>query len=62
MIDGVSKIKDDLQPMEVDFDIAEDDLVKMEDDQFFFISFKLTRAVWIHLNVLKWLGIIKVRC
>ena len=35
MIDGVSKIKDDLQPMEVDFDMAEDDLVKMEDDQFF---------------------------
>ena len=33
MIDGVSKIKDDLQPMEVDFDMAEDDLVKMEDDQ-----------------------------
>ena len=35
MIDGVSKIKDDLQPMEVDFDMAEDDLVKMEDDQNF---------------------------
>ena len=34
MIDCVvSKIKDDLQPMEVDFDMAEDDLVKMEDDQ-----------------------------
>ena len=42
MIDGVSKIKDDLQPMEVDFDMAEDDLVKMEDDHIFFISFKLT--------------------
>ena len=35
MIDGVSKIKDDLQPMEVDFDMVEDDLVKMEDDQIF---------------------------
>ena len=35
MIDGVSKIKDGLQPMEVDFDMAEDDLVKMEDDQIF---------------------------
>ena len=35
MIHGVSKIKDDLQPMEVDFDMAEDDLVKMEDDQIF---------------------------
>ena len=35
IIDGVSKIKDDLQPMEVDFDMAEDDLVKMEDDQIF---------------------------
>ncbi len=42
MIDGISKIKDDLQPMEVDFDMAEDDLVKMEDYQIFFISFKLT--------------------
>ena len=31
MIDGVSKIKDDLQPMEVDFDMMEDDLVMMED-------------------------------
>ena len=36
MIDGVSKIKDDLQPMEVDFDMAEDDLVKMEDDQIIY--------------------------
>ena len=25
MIDGVSKIKDDLQPMEDDFDLMEDD-------------------------------------
>ena len=25
------------------------------------VSFKLNRAVWIHLNVLKWLGIIKMR-
>ena len=33
MIDGVSKIKDHLQPMEVDFDMMEDDLVMMEDDQ-----------------------------
>ena len=34
MIDGVSKIKDDLQPMEDDdFDMMEDDLVMMEDDQ-----------------------------
>ena len=34
MIDGLqTKIKDGLQPMEVDFDMAEDDLVKMEDDQ-----------------------------
>ena len=29
MIDGVSKIKDDLQPIEVDFDMMEDDLVMM---------------------------------
>ena len=28
----------------------------------FVISFKLTRAIWIHLNVLKLLGIVKVRC
>ena len=33
MIDGVSKIKDDLQPMEDVFDIMKDDLVMMEDDQ-----------------------------
>ena len=34
MIYGVSKIKDDLQPMEDDeFDMMEDDLVMMEDDQ-----------------------------
>ena len=34
MIDGVSKIKDDLQPMEDDdFDMMEVDLVMMEDDQ-----------------------------
>ena len=34
VIDGVSKIKDDLQPMEDDdFDMMEDDLVMMEDDQ-----------------------------
>ena len=53
MIDGVSKIKDDLQPMEDDdFDMMEDDLVMMEDDQNCF-SFKLTRAVLIHLFVLK---------
>ena len=50
MIDGVSRIKDDLQPMEDDFDMMEGDLVMMEDGQ---ISFKLTRAIRIHLNVLK---------
>ena len=33
MIDGVIKIKDDLQPMEDKFDMMEDDLVMMEDDQ-----------------------------
>ena len=33
MIDGVSKIKDDLQPMDDDFDMMEDDLVMMEDGQ-----------------------------
>ena len=31
MIDGVSKITDDLQHMEDDFDMMEDDLVMMED-------------------------------
>ena len=36
MIDGVSKIKDDLQPMEDDFDMMEDDLVMMEDDHKLF--------------------------
>ena len=35
MIDGVSKIKDDLQPMEDDFDMMEGDLVMMEDGQNF---------------------------
>ena len=35
MIDGVSKIKDDLQPMEDDFDMTEGDLVMMEDGQNF---------------------------
>ena len=54
MIDGASKIKDDLQPMEDDFDV-------MEDDKKFVVSL-LTRAVLIHLSVLKWLGIIKIRC
>ena len=33
MIDGVSKIKDDLQLMEDDFDTMEDDFVMMEDDK-----------------------------
>ena len=34
MIDGVSKIKDDLQLMEDDdFDMMEHDLLMMEDDQ-----------------------------
>ena len=33
MIDGVSKIKDDLQHMEKDFDMMEDELVMMDDDQ-----------------------------
>ncbi len=33
MIDGVSKIKDDLQPMDGDCDMMEDDLVMMEDGQ-----------------------------
>ena len=35
MIDGVSKIKDDLQPMEDDFDMMEGDLVMMKDGQNF---------------------------
>ena len=33
MIDGFSKIKDDPQPMEDDFDRMEDDLVMREADQ-----------------------------
>ena len=33
MIDVVSKINDDVLPMEDDFDMMEDDLVMMEDDQ-----------------------------
>ena len=33
MIDGVSKIKDALPPMEYDFDMMEGDLVMMEYDQ-----------------------------
>ena len=33
MIDGISKINVDLQPMEDEFDMMEDDLVMMEDDQ-----------------------------
>ena len=37
MIDGVSKIKDDLQSTEDDFDMMEDDLVMMEDDQNFYL-------------------------
>ena len=37
MIDGVSKIKDDLQPMDDDFDMMEDDLVMMEDGQNFLL-------------------------
>ena len=45
MIDGASKIKDDLQPMGDDFDV-------MEDDKKIVVSL-LTRAVLIHLNVLK---------
>ena len=36
MIDVVSKINDDLQPMENDFDIMEDDLVMMENDHLWF--------------------------
>ena len=50
--------------MKDDFDMMEVDLVMMDDDQnviTFVITLK-TRAVWIHLNVLKLLGIIKVRC
>ncbi len=35
MIHGVSKIKDDLQPMEDDFDMMEGDLVMMKDGQNF---------------------------
>ena len=41
MIDGISKIKDDLQPMEVDFDMADDDLVmggKLDD-----LSYNVTK-------------------
>ena len=55
MIDVVSKINDDLLPMEDDYDMMEEDLIKMEN---YHLWFSLTRAVWIHLNVLKWLGII----
>ena len=35
MIDGVIKIKEDLQPMEDDFDMMEGDLIMMEDGQNF---------------------------
>ena len=60
MIDGVRKIKDDLLPMEDDdFDMMEDDLVMTEDDQnLLFPLIELGPSdVWIHLNVLKWLGL-----
>ena len=36
MIDGISKIKVDLQPMEDDFDMMEDNLVMMENDHLLF--------------------------
>ena len=35
LLDGVSKIKDDTQPMEDDFDRMEDELVMREADQNF---------------------------
>ena len=47
MVDGVCKIKDNLQPMKDDFDMMEVDLVMMDDDQnviTFVITLK-TRAV-----------------
>ena len=49
IIDGVSKIKDDLQPMEVDdFDMMEDDLVMMEDDQN--LLFPLIKSIYFFWN------------
>ena len=33
MVDGVCKIKDNLQPMKDDFDMMEVDLVMMDNDQ-----------------------------
>ena len=47
MVDGVCKLKDNLQPMEDDFDMMEVDLVMMDNDQnviTFVITLK-TRAV-----------------
>ena len=47
MVDGVCKIKDNLQPMKDDFDMIEVDLVMMDNDQnviTFVITLK-TRAV-----------------
>ena len=52
MIDGVSKIKDDLQPMEDDFDMMEDDLVMMEDDQNLLFPLNLLRVIFIDISSL----------
>ena len=37
-----------------DYGSTEDDLDILEDAPKFVVSFKLTRIVWIHLNILKW--------
>ena len=51
-------LEDDLLTTEDDNQTKEDDLDITKDDQKN-ISFQLTRIDWIHLNVLKRLGIMK---
>ena len=50
-------LEDDLQTTEDDLQTKEDDLDITEGDEN--VSFQLTRIDWIHLNVLKRLGIMK---
>ena len=49
------KIIDDVNKMEGDLQTTEDDLQTTEDDRGMtkIFIFKLTRPVWIHLNILK---------
>ena len=55
MIDEVNRTESDLQTTEDDLQTTEDDLQTMEDDRGMtkIFIFKLTRPVWIHLNILK---------